>query len=397
MAMNEPEPGSARAPSPLASLALVCVCVMLGAISALETRHVSIVHGQPLAWSLVLQTTTPRWILLAAALPFVLHLATRVPLVPVRGRVVVMHVAAFFVLSWTQAAADAWATGRLSPDVIFLFAWSARVTRAWYNTMPTMVSMYVAVLVAAWGIGEARERERRTLRASQLEAQLQSARLASLRAQLQPHFLYNTLTGIAALVADVQPARAVAAIEQLGELLHASLRDDGREEITVAEEVALAEQYLALQGMRFGERLRYARDIAPDAAACMVPVLLLQPIVENAVLHGLDTGEGTVAVTIRAVTRGNDVELSVENDGSTLDAVRGRTTGHGVGLAATRARLATAFGDRASLTLAPRDGGGVMVRIALPRVLSAVSTNTERRRGPDRVRPESILAPVEVA
>ncbi|MBC7897407.1 MAG: histidine kinase, partial [Cytophagaceae bacterium] len=305
---------------------------MLGAIGALEARHVSVVHGQPLEWSLVLATTTPRWLLLAAALPFVLHLATRIPLVPVRSRVVILHLVAFLALSWAQAAVDTWASGQLQPGVVFLFSWSARVTRSWYNTLPMMVSAYVAVLVAAWGIGEARERERRTLRASQLEAQLQSARLASLRAQLQPHFLYNTLTGIAALVADVQPARAVAAIEQLGELLHASLRDDGREEITVAEEVALAERYLALQGMRFGERLRYDRVIAPGVAECLVPVLLLQPIVENAVLHGLDSGEGTVHVTIDAALRGDEVELVVENDGSTLDADGSRAGGHGVGL-----------------------------------------------------------------
>ena len=129
-----------------------------------------------------------------------------------------------------------------------MFGMIPRLTRSWYNTTPTMVSMYAGVLIAAWGMMESRERQRRTLRAAQLETQLQSARLAALRAQLQPHFLYNTLNGIAALVSDVQPARAVAAIEQLGELLHASLRDDGRDEITVAEEVALAERYLALQG-----------------------------------------------------------------------------------------------------------------------------------------------------
>jgi sensor histidine kinase YesM len=247
-------------------------------------------------------------------------------------------------------------------------------------------------------MAEARERERRTLRASQLEAQLQSARLASLRAQLQPHFLYNTLTGIAALVADVQPARAVAAIEQLGELLHASLRDDGREEITVSEEVALAERYLALQGMRFGDRLRYDRDIAPGVSECVVPVLLLQPIVENAVLHGLDSGEGTVHVTIRASLHGDDVELAVENDGSTLDADSSRAGGHGVGLAATRARLATAYGDRASLALSGRPGGGVVVRIRTPRLGTSPASRHERQQRPARERAsEAELAAVEVA
>jgi sensor histidine kinase YesM len=227
--------------------------------------------------------------------------------------------------------------------------------------------MYVAVLLSAWGIAEARERQRRTLRASQLEAQLQTARLASLRAQLQPHFLYNTLQGIAALVADVRPERAVAAIDQLGELLHASLGDDGREEITVAEEIALADRYLALQAMRFGDRLRYTLDVSPGVADALTPVLLLQPIVENAVVHGMDSGQESLTVAIVAAEHGEDLELRVENDGHALAGEGHRPGGHGVGLAATRERLATVYGARATLTLFPRDGGGVIVRIVMPK------------------------------
>jgi sensor histidine kinase YesM len=196
---------------------------------------------------------------------------------------------------------------------------------------------------------------------------LQTARLAALRAQLQPHFLYNTLNGIAALVADVKPARAVAAIEQLGELLHASLREDGRDEITVAEEVALAERYLALQEMRFGERLSYALRVAPDVADCLVPVLVLQPVIENAVVHGLDAGQRLLHVRVDAGSHPDGVEITVQNDGPAPIPEGKRGPGHGVGLAGTRARLITAHGDRASLTLLPRDGGGAVVRIILPR------------------------------
>jgi hypothetical protein len=137
-----------------------------------------------------------------------------------------------------------------------------RLTRSWYNTMPTVLTTYAAVLFAARGMAEARERQKRTLRASQLEAQLQTARFAALRAQLQPHFLYNTLNAIAALVADVRPAQAVAAIEQLSELLHASLHDDGREEIRIEEEVMLVERYLALQRMRKTDHANAVFDTA---------------------------------------------------------------------------------------------------------------------------------------
>jgi hypothetical protein len=328
---------------------------------------VSVTHGVPLDHVTVLLSTMPRWIGLAVTLPFVLRIATRVPLTPVRGWVIALHLALLLAISVSHAALDSWAVAYRSPEFRIFFGVIPRFMRSWYNTLPTVVTTYAAVLFAAWGMSEARERQRRTLRASQLEAQLQSARLAALRAQIQPHFLYNTLNGIAALVADIQPARAVAAIEQLSELLHASLRDDGREEITVEEEVMLAERYLALQRMRFGDRLQYEWHVEPSIADCLVPVLLLQPIVENAVVHGLDAGQPSLHVCIRAVERGNDVEITVENDGIAGHADVPPPTSHGVGLTTTRARLMTVHGDRASLTLRLPDGGGAVVRVVIPR------------------------------
>ena len=353
-------------------IVVVVVCLVLGGISALEARHVSVTHGFPIDWSTAIASTTPRWILLAVALPIVLDLGVRYPLQPPRARLIAMHVAIFLAVSVGHAFADAWAVTFANPLVIQMFGMIPRLTRSWYNTMPTMVSMYAGVLIAAWAMTEARERQRRTLRAAQLETQLQSARLAALRAQLQPHFLYNTLNGIAALVSDVQPARAVAAIEQLGELLHASLREDGREEITVEEEVTLAERYLALQGMRFGDRLRYVVDVAPEVRESLVPVLLLQPIVENAVVHGLDSGQESLTVRITAAHIGEGVELIVENDGALVDPDGAKPKGHGVGLSTTRARLLTAYGDRASLGMKPLDDGGMRVRIVMPQTTSPV-------------------------
>jgi sensor histidine kinase YesM len=336
-------------------------------------RHVTTTHGAAASWPFIALITMPRWILLAATLPSVLLLGIGPAEPRLRARTIVLHVALFLAISFLHAGVTAWTTGIASP-VSYFFSWGARLLRAWYDVMPTMVSLYAAVLIAAWAMAEARERERRTLRASQLEAQLHAARLEALRAKLQPHFLYNTLNGIAALVADVQPARAVAAIEHLSELLHASLRDDAREEIPITEEVALAERYLALQRMRFGERLQYDLDVAPDVAEWLVPVLVLQPLVENAVVHGLDAGLTRLHVAIVARACLTGVELRVENDGTALQAAGdgpAATAGSGVGLAATRARLATAYGDRASLQLLHREGGGVSVRIVLPRSVRA--------------------------
>lgn len=350
-------------PSLMACLAVVVVCLVLGGITALEARHVSVTHGVHVYWPGIMVSTMPRWFALAGTLPFVLVLATRFPLTPLRGSVIAMHVALFVVISGLHAAVDAWAMGQVAPEIVRFFGMIPRLARSWYNTMPTVLGMYAAVLFAAWGTTEAKERERRTLRAVELEAQLQTARLAALRAQLQPHFLYNTLNGISALAADGQTRRAVAAIEQLSELLHTTFREDGRESITVREEVALAEKYLALQQMRFGERLKYTCDVAADASEHAVPVLLLQPIIENAVVHGLDAGQQRLNVRVAARTVAQGLELLVENDGPADARSNG---GHGIGLAATRARLVTAYGERATLTLEPRVEGGMSVRILVP-------------------------------
>lgn len=334
-------------------------------MSALETRHVSVVHGFPVPWAQILETTGPRWLLLAALLPFVLVVAVRKPLRPLRAEVVLLHLGIFAIISLAHAAIITWTTGLENP-VAYLFPLSARLARSLYSAMPIVVPMYGAVLAAAWAMEEARERERRSIRASQLEAQLRSAELAALRAKLQPHFLYNTLQGIAALVTDMQPSQAVVAIERLSDLLHASLRDDGRDEVPVREEVQLAERYLGLQQMRFGERLKYELTVAPEVADCLVPVLLLQPLVENAVVHGLDAGQERLRVTVAAEPSADGIELRVENDGP-APVADASSNGHGVGIAATRARVATAYGERGSLTLLPRPGGGATVRVMLPR------------------------------
>jgi two-component system LytT family sensor kinase len=333
----------------------------------MEAHHVAGTHGFPIDVLQAVASTTPRWILLAVVLPFVLYAGVRFPIVPLRATTAALHATLFLATSAAHAIADSWAVAITNPEVVLIFGMIPRLTRSWLNTMPTVVSMYAGVMFAAWGITELRERQRRTLRASQLEVQLQSARLAALRAQLQPHFLYNTLNGIAALVAGVQPKRAVSAIEQLGELLHASLREDGREEITVDEEVALADKYLALQRMRFGERLQYECHVSPETNDCLVPILLLQPIVENAVVHGLEAGQEVLRVRLDVNLSAEGVELVVENDGAVREGTGLKSKGKGLGLSATRARLLTAYGDRASLTLKPREGGGVVVRIVLPK------------------------------
>ena len=351
-----------------AVLAIAAACLLMAVMSAADVRLVTTVHGSPVPWSTVLSTTSPRWILFAVALPLLVHITLLRPPWPFALGRVTLHVALFLALATAHAVVHAWASRPMMPLGGLLFGFELHVSRIWVSSMPLIIPLYCATLLTAWSIQQARERRARALRESQLESQLNAARLAALRAQLHPHFLYNTLNGISALVADRQHVRASNALEQLAELLHAAFRDDGRDLIPLAEEVVLAERYLELQQLRFGDRLRCDVVVAPEAAACPVPPLILQPLVENAVVHGLARRSGAMHLTLHAQRDGDRVTILIAHDGAEPGADWSPASRGGVGLRNTRARLASTFGSAAELIVRRRVGGGVesIVHISAP-------------------------------
>ncbi len=261
-----------------------------------------------------------------------------------------------------------------------------------------------------------RERERRALL---LESSLANARLDALRAQLQPHFLFNSLNAIAALLRR-DPRLAEATLMSLSELLRLALRQSERQEIALREELEFVRRYLEIQQTRFGARLRVEQDIEQAALDCAVPVLLLQPLVENAIRHGLEPDGNAGLVRLTAHRLDTRLVLTVEDDGAGFaeqagDAsdpqskagvspalakppMEGRQAGRlpysevhgdeggggggercpplgatdiarggtGIGLANLRARLEALYGIGQALELGPRAGGGVTVRIEIP-------------------------------
>jgi signal transduction histidine kinase len=209
-----------------------------------------------------------------------------------------------------------------------------------------------------------RAEEERSARARALQAE---AELGALRAQLNPHFLFNTLHTLVQLVRE-DPARAERAVEQLGDLLRYALRVQGeaRDEGTFAEEWKFVEDYLALEHLRLGERLRLECDVRPETFPCVVPVFCLQPLVENAVKHGIAPRAegGTIAIAAR-VDDGH-VELRVADDGPGArdEALRASP---GMGLRLVRQRLEALYGDSGELWVEPRPPGeGFAVRVRLP-------------------------------
>ena len=207
---------------------------------------------------------------------------------------------------------------------------------------------------------QARER---LVQASRLEAQLARARLEALEAHLHPHFLFNMLHSISALLdVDVKEARRM--IARFGELLRMTLDARGAPEVPLAWELDFVERYLAIQRIRFPDRLTVEHRVAPEVRDALVPRLLLQPLVENAIRHGVERSDGLVTITVWAARRGDRLLAGVDDTGPGLPASTGGR--EGIGLSTTRARLREAYGGDAVLTVAARPGGGLSVAVSLP-------------------------------
>jgi len=229
---------------------------------------------------------------------------------------------------------------------------------------PQVLVDFLGVVGVAHALEFYRRAQERERIAAQLGARLSEAQLHALRAQLHPHFLFNTLNGVATLMhRDVQAADTM--ITDLAELLRATLRHTGPHEIPLREELALLERYLAIVSRRFGDRLSVHFHVAVDVGEAFVPQFLLQPLVENALEHGIARQPGKGAVTIGANHVGEQLCLTVRDDGPGL--YDGASLGHGIGLANTRARLRELYGEAQELRLEPASAArGVCVTVMIP-------------------------------
>ena len=234
------------------------------------------------------------------------------------------------------------------------------------------VLLYCLVVAATEAAAYAWESHRRGVAASAYARQLAEARLHVLSAQLQPHFLFNTLHAISAIVWEDQ-ARAERLLARLSEMLRMTLRSGTRVETTLEEEVALLRRYAEIQETRYGERLRVSIDVEPSVAGALVPRLILQPLVENAIRHGITRRIAPGRVEVRAWEAAGRLNLVVHDDGVGLDARGARR--EGVGLSITRARLQQLYGtsQRFELWSAPR--GGTTCALAIPFRLAARATS----------------------
>lgn len=238
----------------------------------------------------------------------------------------------------------------------------------YFMELPLQAIWLTGVFVAVHVYDALEASRARELRAAQLEGSLARAQLRNLRLQLQPHFLFNALNTISATMYD-DPAAADEMLDQLAELLRASLCTAQSDEVPLSDELALLDRYLALLHARFGSRLEVDLQLDPAAAGALVPSLFLQPLVENAIRHGNAERAGRGAIAVRARREGEKLILEVEDDGpgdqGTVDRTPERQES-GLGLAATAERLRLLYGDSQTFSAGNGERGGFVVRACLP-------------------------------
>jgi signal transduction histidine kinase len=257
----------------------------------------------------------------------------------------------------------------------FVFAETLRKLVIFYTYGNVAMYWFIVLGHQGWHYYQRyRERERRAL---ELEGQLARAQLEALRMQLNPHFLFNTLNTIAALIHD-QPEVADRTITRLSELLRLSLDPGGSLEVPLREELGFLDRYLEIEQTRFGDRLRVETRVAEELQEVLVPSLVLQPIVENAIRHGIERREEAGRIAIHARRAGDRLVLEVTDNGPGLPAGGTGFAREGIGLGNTRARLRHLYGADQELALDRATGGGLAVRVSLP-----FRSARDPRPGPD--------------
>jgi hypothetical protein len=230
---------------------------------------------------------------------------------------------------------------------------------SWYFFFAAWASFYIAMSAAA----RMRSAEHRAVRA---ERNAQAAQLRALRYQVNPHFLFNTLNSLSSLVLARRAEEAETMIVNLSSFFRSSLTLDPGADVTLTQEIELQQLYLDIEKVRFPKRLKVRIDVPADLASARVPPLILQPLVENAIKHGVARTTETVAVTIAAREEDARLVLTVENDRGPSGALTGAGNGTGVGLANVCERLAARFGRAADCEASPLPSGGWRVILAMP-------------------------------
>lgn len=342
-------------------LLLGAVLLLLSVLTMPQLALQYSMRGMVLPWHEVVFSGLATWLPFALLAPFIVALSRRFPLETGHWRRPSAWLAVGSLVVCVGYAGLRWAISHLpivDPEPL-PFTWL--LVSQFYLAFQ---SYWVLVAVHQAWHNYMRFRDR-ALRASHLEARLARAQLEVLKGQLHPHFLFNTLNAISALV-HRDPHAADAMITQLSDLLRMSLDSIGVQEVTLRQEVDFLSRYLDIQRTRFQDRLRVELSIPPELLNVMVPNQVLQPIAENAIKHGLAARPECGRIEVSARRSGAWLELDVRDNGPGIHLGPEGLPVRGIGLRNTRERLRELYGPDAVLTLANHMDGGAVVRLRLP-------------------------------
>ncbi len=316
--------------------------------------------GLDVSWKQAVGYALGDWYVFAALSIPVIALARRFPFdAGSRARSLAVHIPASLLFSLAYMVVRAW-IGRWQSAASFGEAFQPLLVKTWHFNL----LIYWVIVAVSFAFDYYRKYRERELRTVELEKRLAQARLQALQMQLNPHFLFNSLHSISALMhQDVEAADRM--ITRLSDLLRAALESSDTQEVTLREELEFLRRYLDIEQIRFGSRLTVKMDVAPDTLDAEVPNLLLQPLVENAIRHGIEPHAKPGRIELRAAREAGSLLLDVCDNGNGLPS-NGPAPEEGVGLSNTRARLKTMYGDAHGFELRNEPAGGLRVRLKVP-------------------------------
>lgn len=343
-------------------LAGFAVWTALALLSAFQAAVFLTSIDQPVPWRPLLLTRLADWYSCAIFTPVYFWMVRRWPIarsrlssvVPLYLGVTAVMVVVKYALYVPIANTVGAAMGR-----------SATLSQVLTRSFVTETLAFLCMLAVIQAIEYYRTVRESELRTARLQAQLAGARLDALAAQLHPHFLFNTLQGVSTLM-HRDPAAADQMLGRLSVLLRRTLHREGAHEVPLRQELELLDLYLGIMESRFADRLTVARAVPAELDDALVPHFILQPLVENALQHGIAQRAGAGRIEVVARREGSDLVLEVSDDGPGPQPGAAAPNGEAVGLTNTRRRLAQLYGERQALDTGARPGGGFRVRARLP-------------------------------
>lgn len=354
---------------------IVSIWFAFGLVDALQTVFVMRGEGMHHAWVRLFWTCLAGWIPWVVATPLVLWLGRRFP--PVKLRPVttwLAHFAACATVGLTFAAWTAWLDIAFNPYA--RHSWTGTFAGLWIdkflNGILSFLVLYTVIVTVSYVLDSRGRLARQQTETARLNELLSKAQLNALRRQIEPHFLFNTLNAVAGLVRERRNDDAVRMIAGLSDFLRRVLQDSTQQQVPLGEEMEFAQKYLDIQKVRFAERLELSVDVPRELYPAQVPSLILQPMVENAVKHGIAKRAQGGAIRIAASRSNGTLTLRVCNDGPSLPA-DWEMTRSGIGMSNVRTRLQGLYGDAFELKMRNQDAGGVEVSVSLPFVVAVPS------------------------